>query len=232
MSAAADPNIKTIPLTAEMAQSLSPKAMEGGEVTMPRRRSRKAKARGGAPDAEPDLSTVKVTKEVPAAPAVAAAGSAKAQAGAGATSPGTMVQLAASHVPGANSSRAVGAVAPLTATGAPVGAIAPAATGGAKVVLAKSRKTKKVMLAAPKAVAAAAPTQRKKTAKKIKVSLKGLGAANRRAKTIRKRATAHSLEEIKKELVAAGLIKTDSKAPEPVLRQMYADFMTLKKRAL
>lgn len=229
MSAAADPNIKTIPLTAEMAQSLSPKAMEGGEVSIPRRRSRKAKARGGAADAVPDLSTVKVTKEVPA-PVTSAAAS--PQAGAGATSPGTMVQLAASHVPGANSSRAVGAVAPLTATGAPVGAIAPAATGGAKVVLAKSRKTKKVMLAAPKAVAAAAPTQRKKTAKKIKVSLKGLGAANRRAKTIRKRATAHSLEEIKKELVAAGLIKTDSKAPEPILRQMYADFMTLKKRAL
>jgi membrane-bound ClpP family serine protease len=227
MSAAADPNIKTIPLTAEMAQSLSPKAMEGGDVSIPRRRSRKAKVRGGAADAVPDLSTVKVTKEVPA-PVTSAA----AQAGAGATSPGTMVQLAASHVPGANSSRAVGAVAPLTATGAPVGAIAPAATGGAKVVLAKSRKTKKVMLAAPKAVAAAAPTQRKKTAKKIKVSLKGLGAANRRAKTIRKRATAHSLEEIKKELVAAGLIKTDSKAPEPILRQMYADFMTLKKRAL
>jgi hypothetical protein len=86
------------------------------------------------------------------------------------------------------------------------------------------------MLAAPKA--AAAPTQRKKTAKKIKVSLKGLGAANRRAKTIRKRATVHSLEEIKKELVAAALIKADSKAPEPILRQMYADFMTLKKRAL
>jgi hypothetical protein len=184
------------------------------------------------------MSSVKVTKEVPVVTtsiANAVMATATAQAGTGATSPGTMVQLAASHIPGANSSRAVGAVAPLTAVGAPIGAIAPASTGGAKVVLAKSRKTNKVMLAAPKALITATATtlsQRKKTAKKIKVNLKGLGAANRRAKTIRKRANAHTLEEIKKELVAAGLIKTDSKAPESILRQMYADFMTLKKRAL
>jgi hypothetical protein len=186
-----------------------------------------------------------VTKEVPlsaAAPNMSAAatrplldGPPKPQAGAGATSPGTMVQLAASHVPGANSGKAVGAVAPLTAAGAPVGQVAPSAlnavSGGAKVVLAKSRKASKVVLAAKPPAPKAAP-QRKKTAKKIKVSLKGLGAAARRAKTIRKRATGHTLEEIKKELVAAGLIKTDSKAPEAILRQMYADFMTLKKRAL
>jgi len=116
-----------------------------------------------------------------------------------------------------------------------VGAIAPSATGtpqgGAKVVLAKSRKASKVVLAAKPPAPKATP-QRKKTVKRIKVSLKGLGAAARRAKTIRKRASGHTLEEIKKELVAAGLIKTDSKAPEAILRQMYADFMTLKKRAL
>jgi hypothetical protein len=40
------------------------------------------------------------------------------------------------------------------------------------------------------------------------------------------------LEDVKKILVDAKLIKADSKAPEGVLRQMYADYMTLKNRAL
>jgi hypothetical protein len=53
-----------------------------------------------------------------------------------------------------------------------------------------------------------------------------------KAKAIRKNATESSLEEIKKILNKAGLIKEDSKAPEAMLRQMYADYMTLKGRAL
>lgn len=208
MSAPADPTVKSIQLTPEMAQSLSPKGFEAVPTGGAKRRSRRRRD-------EPE--TMVITKE------------AKVQEGAGATSPGTMVQLAASHVPG-NASHAVGTVAPLSATGAPIGTVAPAApSGGAKVVLAKSRKTKKVVLAAPKPVV---PQQRKKTAKKVRVSLKGLGAGLRRAKTIRKKAAAHTVEEIKKELMAASLIKADSKAPESILRQMYADFMTLKKRAL
>jgi len=37
---------------------------------------------------------------------------------------------------------------------------------------------------------------------------------------------------VKKTLVEAKLIKADSKAPESVLRAMYADYMMLKNRAL
>ena len=176
--------------------------------------------------------------------------------GGGSTSPGTLVQLAASHIPGSNSSKAVGASTAMTASGAEVGKLAPAAAndpvlkGGAaapttattahattvtqKVILAKSRKAKKVMLVAPaKAATAAVGTgSKRKTAKKVKVSLSGLGNKLRRAKTIRNKATLRTLEDIKKELVKANLIKADSKAPEDILRQMYADYMVLKKRAL
>jgi hypothetical protein len=121
-------------------------------------------------------------------------------------------------------------MAPLTAVGAPVSPTGGAATP-VKVVLTQSRK-KKVLLAAPKKVAPAHEGAKHKTAKKIHVNLKGLGSGLRRAKTIRKKASKHTLEEIKKALVEAKLIKAESKAPEGILRQMYADYMVLKKKAL
>ena len=177
--------------------------------------------------------------------------------GGGSTSPGTMTQLAASRVPGpaaAAAVQAVGVDSALTQRGAPVGggkaaAASPAPTaapvvGGAvasvKVVLAAPKKKGKVVLAAaaaPKAPvvagAAAAKTRKHKGgARKIKVSMSSLSKKIHRAKTIRHKATEDTIAEVKKALHKAGLIKADSKAPEPILRQMYADFMTLKNRAL
>jgi hypothetical protein len=108
-------------------------------------------------------------------------------------------------------------------------------------VLAAPKKKGKVVLAAaaPKvaaashAAAAAAKTRRvMRGARKIRVSMTSLSKKIHRAKTIRHKATADSIADIKKTLHKAGLIKADSKAPETVLRQMYADFMTLKNRAL
>jgi hypothetical protein len=64
------------------------------------------------------------------------------------------------------------------------------------------------------------------------MSTTGLGKKLHRAKTIRQDAKDTSLEGIKKILIKAALIKSDSKAPEPVLRQIYADYMMLKKKAL
>ena len=163
--------------------------------------------------------------------------------GGGSTSPGTMVQLAASHVsggpPGAEKPGPVtGVNSALTQAGA-------AAGGGAqpqkpvKVVLAASKKKKgHVVLAAAKpAATAAASSQTAKTrkvskARKIKVSMKTLRKKIHRAKTLRTTAEKATVEEIKKELHKAGILKAESKAPEGILRQMYADFLTLKARAL
>jgi hypothetical protein len=119
---------------------------------------------------------------------------------------------------------------------------APLKTGGAaappvRVVLAAAKKKKSnVVLAAAKAVAplthAHAKTKKVKVARRVRVSMAGLSRKINKAKDIRKKATGDSIEEIKKALEKAGLIKKESKAPETMLRQMYADFMMLKKRAL
>jgi hypothetical protein len=60
----------------------------------------------------------------------------------------------------------------------------------------------------------------------------GLNRKIKAARTIRQKASKDTIDDIKKALVKATLIKSDSKAPEQMLRQMYADYMMLKKRAL
>jgi len=158
----------------------------------------------------------------------------------GGMSPGTPVQLAASHLP----SPPPGSMPPAAPVGVDTPAVqsaAPVKIGGAgppvRVVLAAAKKKKgKVVLAAAKTVAplahAHAKTKKIKVARKVRVSMAGLSRKINKAKDIRKKATGDSIEEIKKSLEKAGLIKKESKAPETMLRQMYADFMMLKKRAL
>ena len=106
---------------------------------------------------------------------------------------------------------------------------APSVSGGAKVVLAKSRKKSSVILAGPKH---APSNPHKKTAKKVNVNLKGLTRKVHKAKKIETSSGAASLTDVKADLVKAGLIKAETKAPESVLRQIYSDLMVLKKRAL
>ena len=92
----------------------------------------------------------------------------------------------------------------------------------------------KVILEPPKKTAAKLVASKSKTRKsrKIRVSLSGLGKRITRHKKIQKDARVRSIEEIKKTLVAAKLIKPESKAPETMLRQIYADYQTLKNKAL
>jgi hypothetical protein len=173
--------------------------------------------------------------------------------GGGATSPGTIVQMSASQTPSVPGAPApVGSTSSLTEKGSPVECLkggarasataapqpAPApAPAAVKVVLAAPKKKKgKVVLAAAKPSSPATPikppTQTRKAARKVRVSMKSLSKKIHRAKTIRKEATDTTLEHVKKALHKAGLIKAESKAPETILRQMYADFLTLKSRAL
>ncbi len=178
----------------------------------------------------------------------------KLSGGAQAASPGTAVQLAASRVP--PSTQVPGAPEPVGVDSAATqkAAVLTVAKGGApaaaaaatpvKVVLAapKKKKSTVVLAAAPKSqepvvavkVSSGGATRKAGVhkARKIKVSMKTLRKKIHKAKTIRKSAEGTSLEQIKKELQKAGIIKAESKAPESILRQMYADFMTLKSRAL
>ncbi len=172
----------------------------------------------------------------------------------GGTSPGTIVQIQANKAPDApalgpdavsqakasNSS----ALAKTTTDSAPApatSAVVSPQTGGkdkksVKVILAAGKKKPtKVILSPAKVKKIPAPSDKAKTrkvAKKIRMSLHGFGKRVTRANNIRKEATKQPLDAVKKTLVAAKLIKPDSKAPEDILRKMYADYMMLKNRAL
>ena len=121
---------------------------------------------------------------------------------------------------------------------APVQAGGKAPVKPVKVILEKKKKATRVVLA-PTKVKKLNPTpstsqasKTRKVARKIRMSLNGFGKRVTRANTIRVDAKKQKLEDVKKTLVEAKLIKTDSKAPEGVLRQMYSDYMMLKNRAL
>ena len=174
--------------------------------------------------------------------------------GGGSTSPGTLVQLSASSIPGkVGTPEPVGLNSRLTAVGAPASpvqiagkrhaAAAANATTNAikpptdsttpvKVVLAAAKKKGRVILAAAKPVASAPSTKKVSHSKKVHMTISSLTRKIHKAKAIRKTATESSIEKIKKVLHSANLIKEGSKAPEAMLRQMYADYMTLKGRAL
>jgi len=158
----------------------------------------------------------------------------------GGTSPGTLVALQASSVP---TTPGTPPPAPVPTTGlktnpespAPVSALTQPAIptqGGskpkAKLILEPAQKKKEGMkLAAPKA-----KTHQTRKARKIRVSISGLGKRMTRHKKIQKEAKVVPLEEVKKKLIEVKLIKPDSKAPEQMLRQIYADYETLKNKAL
>jgi hypothetical protein len=210
----AESNVKTFTVTAEAASAI------GGT----RKRKRRTTAKS---------ETMKVGKEQH-----------------GGTSPGTSLQVEANRAPGgaeppsANFQKSSGGeLAKVTTESSP----APVQTGGGKpsgsskavkVILEKKKKGTKVVLAPTKvkklnAVASpAGPVKTRKVAKKIRISLGGLSKRVTRAASIKKESKAQSLESLKKTLVDAKLIKETSKAPEGVLRTMYADYMTLKNRAL
>ena len=169
----------------------------------------------------------------------------------GGGSPGTLVQLQANKAPDApplgpdavsqakasNSS----ALAKSTTDSSPAAVRTESKdmVGGkkaVKVILAQGKKKgTKVILSPAKVKKLPGPGEKAKTrkvAKKIRMSLHGLGKRVTRANNIRKDASKQSIVEVKKILVTAKLIKPDSKAPEDILRKMYADYMMLKNRAL
>jgi hypothetical protein len=155
--------------------------------------------------------------------------------GGGSTSPGTMTQLASTRVAAAeNPVEPVGMNSSLTQKGTPTASLtqtAGAASNPVKVILGELKKKPKVVLAAAK-TKVVPQTRKVKAARKVRVSMVALSRKIGKAKDIRTKASDDKIDEVKKALQKAGLIKAESKAPETMLRQMYADFMMLKKRAL
>lgn len=165
----------------------------------------------------------------------------------GGTSPGTTLQIQANRAPGGaepppaafkNSTDTALAKTTTDSSPAPAkGLVQVAGAKAVKVILEKKKKPTRVVLA-PTKVRKLNPTvpvtqaKTRKVAKKIRMSLNGFGKRVTRANTIRVDAKKQKIEDVKKILVDAKLIKGESKAPEGVLRQMYADYMTLKNRAL
>lgn len=157
----------------------------------------------------------------------------------GGTSPGTLVQLNTTRSPDSTLSQ----VKPIETSGLKSTA-APVLQGGTKdikVILApKKKKTAKVILAGPKkkvlqSIAKAVATVSNKTrkvAKKIRISISSLSNRMTRANKIRKESKDLPIEKIKESLTNAHLIKETTKAPQDILRQMYADYLLLKTRAL
>lgn len=203
-----DPNIKNIQLTGSLGGGTS----DG-----------KSRKKGGA---KTQRKTFKISQD-----------------GGGGTSPGTMDQLQAARLPGVpppGTPEPVGVDSPLTAVGTPLTPTQPPVVQAAgkkdapmKVVLAAASKKKAaVVLAAAKPKHGDSKTKKVSRAKKVRVTISNLGKKIHKAKEIRKAATDTGIEDVKKALQKASLIKPGSKAPDAMLRQLYADFMMLKGRAL
>jgi len=158
---------------------------------------------------------------------------------------------AASHAAGAYGQTAQG-VTPMSSSGTltsqivppvamsmdPVGskgAVALAQTemaGGQRVELKKPVHKTRVALRAPRklrALGGACGGAKTHKVRKIGLSLKKISKKLRKAHKTAKKAAVMSIDTIKDTLVKAGLLKGGSKAPEPLLRKMYADYKTTKQ---
>ena len=135
------------------------------------------------------------------------------------------------------------ATAPATATATAPAAAAAAAqtqtqTGAGRVVLGnKKAKQMKVVLTkknhGPAASAAASETPANpKKHRKVTLGIQHLKRRVTKARRLNKITKGLSIDQIKKELIAAKIIKEESKAPEPILRQMYADAKLITTKSL
>ena len=103
----------------------------------------------------------------------------------------------------------------------------------AKLVLApaktKGTTRKALLLTPPGKRATKAPT---KGTRKIRMQLSGLKKRLTRSRDISKESREKPVEVIRQELVTAKLIREKSTVPEPVMRDIWRDYQTLRGRAL
>ena len=139
------------------------------------------------------------------------------------TMPGTQPQIPVPNTPANLAAKEAGTIT------APIGQAntltTPKQEGGKLILAGKKSKTK--LLLAP-------PSGRKKT-RKIRVQLTGMKKRLTRAKTIHKESKEKSIDEIRKILEDAKLIKpaaSGKKVPDDMLRNIYKDYMLLRGKAL
>lgn len=82
------------------------------------------------------------------------------------------------------------------------------------------------------ATVSSAPVAHTRKARRIKLTVANLNHRFTRAKKVRETTDKESTDTIREFLVKRGVIQAKSKAPEKMLRSMYADFMLLKDHAL
>ena len=231
-----DPNIKQLTVTGNAAESFLNKG------SRKRRRSSANKTQKNEPPVvgkqdqhggtSPGTIVQLQANKAPDAPALGPDAVSQAKA-----SNSTALAKTATNSSSASVSTPAATIPPQVAAAAAASASANQAGGKkpVKVILAGGKKSTKVILSPTKIkkLPGANPQPKtRKVAKKIRMSLHGLGKRVTRANHIRKEATRTPLADVKKTLVSAKLIKPDSKAPEDILRKMYADYMMLKNRAL
>ena len=118
----------------------------------------------------------------------------------------------------------------------------PAPVGGARLVLAPPKRRTRIALKAKKmrggaecgaADATAKPlmggAHHTRKARKIHLRVKGVTSRLAKAKKAKKQAMSAPISEVKARLESAGVIKKTSKAPEAMMRNMYADLLITKK---
>lgn len=124
----------------------------------------------------------------------------------------------------------------INTTGAkPVAAPVPQAAGAVKVILKpKAHKRTKVLLKKRQLPQPVIVTKKKigRPAVTRKLVLKSLKHKMKRTRHTINQSKTLPLEQIKKILIEKKLIKPNSKAPETVLRQMYADTVIVSKKML
>ena len=144
---------------------------------------------------------------------------------------GAIVNLASSRT-----APSPGPVAPLV-SGAPLSTPAPVGGGngnGSGLVLAPRRKNR-ISLRAKKGGSTASvgdvppPAGGTRKARKIHIRVKGVTARVAKAKKAKKEAMGAPIAQVKAKLESSGVIKKGSKAPESMLRTMYADLLITKK---
>lgn len=116
----------------------------------------------------------------------------------------------------------------------------PAPVGGARLVLAPPKRKTRIALKAKKMrggsdASGLSPELAKmfggatRKARKIHLRVKGVTSRLAKAKKAKKLADQASVSTIRSKLETAGVIKKGSKAPEKMLRTMYADLLITKK---
>ncbi len=120
------------------------------------------------------------------------------------------------------------------ASSQPTQSTQPSAGGGTTKVVIGEKKPRhvKVILTKKRARTPDAAPKVAEKAHKVKLKTGRLRKVMRRAQMIRAKAAELPLERVRAELVKEGIIKSTSKAPESMLRQMFADAKILSAKTL